>query len=139
MIERMVTALYVEDLQRSKAFYCDLFDLKPGFEAEWIIQLSAPENSSIELILQPIKQDLVPKKFQKSPQGFSIVFVVNDCDTLYKRAQSMGLEIIQEPKNEHYGQRRFLTVDPNGLLIDVSSNCDPSPEFKKKYFGSGNL
>lgn len=136
MVERMVPALYVEDLERSKAFYCDLLDLKPGFEADWIIQLSDPENASIELILQPMKHDLVPKRFQTSPQGCSIAFVVNDCNALYERAQSMGLEIVQEPKNEHYGQRRFLTVDPDGLLIDVSSNCEPSPEFKEKYFGS---
>lgn len=136
MIERMIPALYVEDLSRSKTFYCDLLDLKPGFEADWIVQLSDPENESIGLILQPRTHDLVPKAFQKPPQGSSIAFVVPDCDVLYKKAQTMGLEIIQEPKNEYYGQRRFLTVDPDGLLIDVSSSCDPSPEFMAKYFGS---
>lgn len=138
MIERMVPALYVEDLSRSKAFYCNLLDLKPGFEADWIVQLSDPENESIELILQPRTHDLVPKAFQKAIQGSSIAFVVPDCDVLYEKAQSMGLEIIQEPTNECYGQRRFLTVDPDGLLIDISSNCDPSPEFIAKYFGSGS-
>ncbi|MDO3386908.1 VOC family protein [Gilvimarinus sp. SDUM040013] len=136
MIERMVPALYVDDLNRSKAFYCDLLDLKPGFEAEWIVQLSDSDNESIELILQPRTHDLVPKAFQKAPQGASIAFVVLDCDELFKRAQSMGLEIIQEPKNEYYGQRRFLTVDPDGLLIDISSSCEPSPEFMEKYFGT---
>lgn len=138
MVERMIPALYVEDLGRSKGFYCNLLDLKASFETDWIIQLADPKNASIELILQPMNHDLVPREFQKSPQGFSIAFVVNDCDALYRRAQSMGLEIIQEPKNEHYGQRRFLTVDPDGLLIDISSNCKPSPEFKEKYFGSEN-
>lgn len=136
MVQRMVPALYVADLQRSKAFYCDLLELKSGFETDWIIQLSHPENDSIELILQPMKHELVPTEFQKPPQGCSIAFVVNDCDALYKRARSMGLKSVQEPKNEHYGQRRFLTVDPDGLLIDVSSSCEPSPEFMEKYFGS---
>lgn len=59
-----------------------------------------------------------------------------DCDVLFERAKAMGVEIIQEPKNEEYGQRRFLVVDPDGLLVDVSSNRDPSPEFIEKYFGS---
>lgn len=44
----------------------------------------------------------------------------------------MNLEIIQEPTNEEYGQRRFLTVDPDGLLVDVSSPCEPSAEFMTK-------
>lgn len=138
MIERMATALYVDDLNRSKAFYCDLLGLKPGFEADWIVQLSDPENESIDLILQPQTHDLIPKAFQgKSPQGSSLAFVVPDCDALFEKARSMGLQIIQEPKNEEYGQRRFLTVDPDGLLIDISSNCDPSPEFMARYFANG--
>lgn len=134
MVERMVPVLYVGDLSRSKAFYCDLLGLRPGFEAEWIVQLADPENKSAELILQPKDHDLVPREFQRSPQGCSLVFVVHDCDELYQKARSMGLKIIQEPKNEHYGQRRFLTVDPDGALIDVSSKCDPSREFMEKYF-----
>jgi hypothetical protein len=30
--------------------------------------------------------------------------------------------------NEFYGQRRFLTVDPNGCLIDI---CSPFSEVQK--------
>ncbi|MGD1860883.1 MAG: VOC family protein [Leptolyngbyaceae cyanobacterium] len=136
MIERMVPALYVEDLGASKSFYYDLLGLKPSFEADWIVQLTDSENEAVQLIIQPRNHDLVPAAFRRSPQGSSIAFVVHDCDALYKKAQSMGLEIIQEPKNEYYGQRRFLTVDPDGMLIDISSNCNPSPEFMEKYFGS---
>jgi predicted enzyme related to lactoylglutathione lyase len=136
MIERLVPALYVEDLERSASFYCELLGLKTGFASDWVVQLSDPENNAIELMLQPRTHGLVPKAFQHSPQGCSIVFVVPDCDLLFERAQAMGLEIIQEPKNEDYGQRRLLIVDPDGLLVDVSSNCDPSPEFIEKYFGS---
>ena len=29
--------------------------------------------------------------------------------------------------------RRFLTLDPDGLLVDVSSNFEPSAEFVQKY------
>lgn len=134
MIERMVPALYVEDLESSKSFYCDLLGLKPAFEADWIVQLADPDNKAVALILQPRTHDLVPAAFQRPPQGSSIVFVVPDCDTLYSKAQSMGLKIIQAPKNECYGQRRFLTLDPDGMLIDISSTCDPSPEFMEKYF-----
>ena len=63
-------------------------------------------------------------------------FVVDDCEKLYNKALSMGLEIIQEPKDEAYGQRRFLTVDPDGLLIDIGSECQPSAEFMAKYMGA---
>ncbi|WP_037340087.1 VOC family protein [Saccharospirillum impatiens] len=135
MIERTVTALYVDDLARSKAFYCNFIGLQPAFEADWIIQLSDPDNPVVELMLQPRMHELIPEAYRKPPQGSSLVFVVPDCDAYYRKAQSMGLPIISEPKNEAYGQRRFLTVDPDGVLIDVSSNSEPSAEFMARYFG----
>lgn len=135
MVDRMVPSLYVDDLNVSKAFYCDLLGFKPAFEADWIVQLSDPENEVIELMLQPRNHELIPEIFRKPPQGGSLVFVVSNCDEYYEKAKSMGLTIVQEPRNEEYGQRRFLTIDPDGLLIDVSSNCDPSPAFMAKYFG----
>lgn len=136
MLKRVVTTVYVDDLEKSKAFYCNLLGLVAGFDTDWIVQLSSPDNSAIELMLQPKKHELIPPAFQKSPQGSSVVFVVDDCDEYYSKAVSMGLEIIQEPKNEAYGQRRFLTADPDGLLIDISSQCDPSPEFIAKYMSA---
>jgi hypothetical protein len=36
----------------------------------------------------------------------------------------LELEILQEPRNEFYGQRRFLNVDPNGCLLDICSPLD---------------
>jgi len=135
---RVLTAIYVDDLKRSRDFYINLLGLMPTFETDWIVQLSAPENENINLTLQPKTHDLVPEGFRKQPQGFSIAFVVDDCDRIYVKARSLGLKIVQSPKNEEYGQRRFLTVDPDGTLVDVSSACEPSPEFVAKYFGGAS-
>jgi uncharacterized glyoxalase superfamily protein PhnB len=54
-----------------------------------------------------------------------VTFVVPDVDLVYEKALTMGLRIVQAPRNEFYGQRRFLTVDPNGCLIDI---CSPVSE-----------
>lgn len=138
MVKNMVTAIYAGDLQQSKEFYCSLLGLIPTFESDWVIQLSSLVNASINLTLQPRVHELIPAAFRKRPQGISIAFVVPDSDEVFAKAKSMGLEVIQAPKNEEYGQRRFLTVDPDGLLVDVSSWCEPSAEFMVKYFGKGS-
>ncbi len=136
MVSRIVTAIYVNDLNLSKKFYCDLLGLEKTFEADWIVQLTSPINKDINLTLQPVNDQLIPLDFQKQPQGFSVAFVVNNCDEIYAKALSLNLNIVQKPMNEIYGQRRFLTTDPDGVLVDISSECEPSPEFMEKYFGA---
>ncbi len=133
MVSRIVISIFSSSLKRSQNFYTKLLSLNTIFEAKWIIQLSSAQNESLNLTLQPRDHQLVPKRFQTAPQGTCITFVVPDCDAIYKEAVSMNLEIIQEPKNEDYGQRRFLTVDPDGQLIDISSPCEPSQDFIDKY------
>lgn len=136
MISRILTAIYVDNLTTTKQFYMDFLGLVPTFEADWIIQLTDPNNPEIHLTIQPKSHELVPEGFKQSPQGVGITFVVEDCDRMYDKAISLKLKILQPPKNEAYGQRRFLTVDPNGVLIDISSMCEPSPEFIEKYFNN---
>ena len=133
MVTAIFAAIYVADLERSKAFYCQLLGLIPVFDSDWIVQVASPNDASVTLTLQPRQHELVPDGFREPPQGMSIAFVVPNTDEVYGKATAMGLHIVQEPKDEIYGQRRFLTVDPDGLLVDVSSNCEPSAEFKAKY------
>jgi uncharacterized glyoxalase superfamily protein PhnB len=44
---------------------------------------------------------------------------VDDVEEAYARAQRHGAEILLHLRDEEYGQRHFLVVDPNGLLLNV--------------------
>jgi len=133
VVSALVVCVYVEDLAVSTAFYADLLGLVTTFESDWIVQLTSEANQELNLSLQLRSHDLVPEHFQQKPQGVSIAFVVPDTDVVFEKAKSMQLAIVQEPRDEEYGQRRFLTTDPDGLLIDVSSLCEPSAAFVQKY------
>jgi len=50
-----------------------------------------------------------------------VTFVVPHVDELYEKARAMGATLVQEPRNEFYGQRRFLVLDPAGCLVDICS------------------
>lgn len=133
MVSAIFTAIYVEDLERSHAFYRNLLGLVPVFESDWILQLASPDNESITLTLQPRNHELVPASYRGKPGGASVAFVVESCDKIFAQATAMQLEILQPPTDEIYGQRRFLVLDPDGLLVDVSSPCEPSTEFRAQY------
>jgi uncharacterized glyoxalase superfamily protein PhnB len=70
----------------------------------------------------------LPQEYQTTPSGMYVTFVVPNVDLVYEKAIAMELRIVQELRNEFYGQRRFLTVDPNGCLIDI---CSPFSEAEK--------
>ena len=118
---RILTNICSDDLQSSKTFYVDLLGLSVKYDSDWYIQLCSPENSEIEYGIVKRDHELVPVPYQQKPTGMYVTFVVSDVDVVYKKAVDMGLPIIQEPRNEFYGQRRFLTRDPNGCLIDICS------------------
>ena len=37
--------------------------------------------------------------------------------------------MIEPPTDLFYGQRRMLVVDPDGQILDVSSECPPDPDW----------
>lgn len=122
---RILTNICTDDLQSSKKFYVDLLKLKVKYDSDWYVQLCAPDNSEFEYGIIKRDHELIPEQYQQSPTDMYVTFVVPEVDVTYQKAIEMGLPIIQEPRNEFYGQRRFLTRDPNGCLIDI---CSPWEE-----------
>ena len=120
-IARLMTNICSQDLAASRDFYRDLLGLTVTYDSDWFIQLGFPDNASLELGILQQGHPLMPADFYAAPQGCYLTFVVDDVDTVYARAQSMQLPVLQAPKDEFYGQRRMLLTDPNGLFLDISS------------------
>lgn len=125
---RILTNICSDRLGESKDFYVALLGFEVNYDSDWYVQLRSPENQVLEFGIISRTSGLVPAQFQKAPTGMYVTFVVPDVDIVYSKAVSLGMTIVQEPKNEFYGQRRFLTVDPNGCLIDI---CSPWSETEK--------
>ena len=118
---RILANICSDDLALSKDFYVELFGLQVKYDSDWYVQLGLPGNPEIEYGIIRRNHSLVPKEYQNKPNGIYITFVVPDVDAAYQKALTMNIPIVQEPRNEFYGQRRFLTQDPNGCLVDVCS------------------
>ncbi len=122
---RVLTAICSDDLVASKAFYTNLLGLNVKFDSDWYIQLCLPDTPDVEYGIIKRDHELVPPEYQSKPTGMYVTFVVADVDAVYQKALEMGLRILQEPRNEFYGQRRFLIQDPNDCLIDICSPWTP--------------
>ncbi len=125
---RILTNICSDDLPASRDFYVALLGFEVNYDSDWYVQLRCPTNHVLEFGIIARTSPLVPAAFQTSPTGMYVTFVVPDVDAVHAKAKALGLVVLQEPRNEFYGQRRFLTVDPNGCLIDI---CSPWSEREK--------
>ena len=121
-----MTNICSDNLKESRDFYTKLFDFKIAYDSDWFVHLIS-NDKKLELGIIDRTNEIVPKDFQKHPQGFYITFVVDNADEIFKIAKSENFEIIREPNDTFYGQRRLLLKDPSGTLVDVSS---PIEDFK---------
>ena len=118
---RILTNICADDLGKSRDFYVQLLGFQVNYDSDWYVQLRSPAPQDLEFGIIQRTHELVPPKFQTAPSGMYVTFVVPNVDELYAKAQAMGATLVQEPRNEFYGQRRFLVLDPSGCLVDICS------------------
>jgi predicted enzyme related to lactoylglutathione lyase len=119
-INRMMTNICSERLKESRDFYTDLFDFNVDYDSDWFIHLIS-KSKQLELGIIDINSELVPDEIRKQPTGTYITFVVDDVDEVFEIAKEKKYEVLQNPDNTFYGQRRMLLKDPNNYVIDISS------------------
>ena len=129
---RILTNVCADDLAASRDFYVQLLGFEVSYDSDWYVQLRGPQPAALEFGIILRTHELVPKAFQTRPSGMYVTFVVLDVDASYAQAQRMGAQLVQAPRNEFYGQRRCLLLDPAGCLIDLCS-----PFTAEEAHGSG--
>ncbi len=120
-INRLIANICSDQLTASRDFYTGLLGFSVAYESDWYVQVTAPQAPHLELGFIRRDHELVPEPYRTLPQGMYLTVVLDGVDAIYSKAQAMGLEVLQPPQDEFYGQRRMLIADPNGLLLDLST------------------
>ncbi|ESX78773.1 VOC family protein [Mesorhizobium sp. M0027] len=125
--------LMTGDVAGTAAFYVAHFGFKPLFEADWYIHLRSAEDRRVNLGIVQGDHETIPEEGRGRASGVLINFEVRDPDAVYEWITAAGLPILLTLRDEPFGQRHFITKDPNGVLIDVIRPIPPSPEFLAQY------
>jgi catechol 2,3-dioxygenase-like lactoylglutathione lyase family enzyme len=113
-IRRIVPDIKSERLDDSRAFYVDFLGLKVGMDLGWIVTFVSPSN--------PTAQISVMRHDDPSTLMPNVSIEVADVDEVHARAIERGLQIVYPLTDEPWGIRRFFVVDPNGVIVNVSSH-----------------
>jgi uncharacterized glyoxalase superfamily protein PhnB len=125
--------LMVDDVEGVAAFYERYFRFARIFASGWYIHLQSVEDQSINLAILQGDHETIPAPGRGRVAGMLLNFEVEDVDAEFARAEAAGLPILLPLRDEPFGQRHFITCDPAGVLIDVITPIQPSPEFLTQY------
>lgn len=126
--------LMVDEVAPIAAFYVEHFGFRSLFDSDWYIHLQLADDEAVNLaILQGDHETIPPQGRGGRASGVLINFEVEDPDALYDKLQKAGLPILRTLRDEPFGQRHFITADPNGVLIDVIKPIPPSAEFLAQF------
>ncbi|MDF2964130.1 MAG: Glyoxalase/bleomycin resistance protein/dioxygenase [Paenibacillus sp.] len=128
--------ILTEQVASSAEFYRNHFGFETVFEADWYVSLRLPRDAetAFELAILESGHPTVPAAYRHSVNGLILNFEVDDVDAEYERLiKSEKLPLQLDILDEEFGQRHFITSDPNGVLIDVIKIIPPSYAYSEQY------
>jgi catechol 2,3-dioxygenase-like lactoylglutathione lyase family enzyme len=125
--------LMVEDVAATADFYKRHLAFEPQFESDWYVHLRSSEDESVNLAILRYDHHTVPASGRAKTRGLLLNFEVENVDAVHARLAEAGLPMLLVLRDEEFGQRHFITADPNGVLIDVITPIPPSAAFLAQY------
>lgn len=121
--------LFVEDFDRTLAFYVDKVGLPVRFRADGYVEF-AVEGSRFALLARWRVPELVGEAHTDRPgpgahEG-TVTVLVEDVDRVYGDLTRRGVPFLGAPQNRSWGQRTAYFEDPEGHLIEIATNL-PRP------------
>ncbi|GAA5234194.1 glyoxalase/bleomycin resistance/extradiol dioxygenase family protein [Verticiella sediminum] len=114
---KLWSGIVTEKLDETREFYVRHFGCRVLFDSEWFILL---ELGGGELgLLRPGLPEQHPLFRTPLTAGMWVAIDVDDVDTIHARLQQARVEIVQDVRDEPWGDRHFVVVDPNGIGVDV--------------------
>lgn len=125
--------LQTGDVAGTRAFYETHFDMEVKFDADWYCHLQSRQDDGVNLAILQADHETIPAPGRGTATGVILNFEIEDVDAVFTRLNDAGLDMLKPLTDEAFGQRHFITRDPNGVLIDVITPIPPTRDFITQY------
>lgn len=117
---KLWSGVITEKVRESRDFYVRLFGCEVVYEGDssWFVLLRLGDS---ELGFMKPNLESQAENFRPAfcGQGLWISVDVEDVDAEYRRLQAVGAPIAAALRDEPWGDRHFVVVDPNGIGVDI--------------------
>jgi uncharacterized glyoxalase superfamily protein PhnB len=128
MVKFGYTILYVENVEKSIAFYENVFSFPRKFitpENDYG-ELNTGETTisfaSKKLASQNLKEGFIESNLEDKPFAIELGFITDEVEELVQKATSFGAVLVTEPTKKPWGQTVAYVRDLDGFLIEI---CTP--------------
>ncbi len=114
--------LFVEDLDRAKAFYQDVFGLPVAFTDDNSAVFSF-DNTIINLLRTTAAPDLIKPALVAGPEAgsrFQFSIWVDDVDAVCADLAQRGVTLLNGPVSRPWGMRTAAFTDPSGHVWEIA-------------------
>jgi catechol 2,3-dioxygenase-like lactoylglutathione lyase family enzyme len=114
--------LFVEDLEKAKSFYQDVFGAPVIFEDESSAAFKF-ENTIINLLVASAASELIEPAAVAGPNaGARAQFTiwVDDADATCAELQTRGVTLLNGPMDREWGMRTAAFADPGGHIWEIA-------------------
>jgi catechol 2,3-dioxygenase-like lactoylglutathione lyase family enzyme len=116
--------LFVEDLQRAKSFYRDVFDLPVVWEDESSAVFKL-DNTVINLLDVSAAPELIEPAAVAGPEAgsrFMLSIWVDDADAVCAELERRGVTLLNGPIDRAWGKRTASFTDPGGHIWEIAQD-----------------
>jgi uncharacterized glyoxalase superfamily protein PhnB len=109
----------------SRDFYVKHFGAKVTFDCGWYVNLEFGKGATLQFMAPQ------PDLPACNTAGLTYNFCVADVDAEFQLLKDLGLAVFMPLENHSWGDRGFAVQDPNGVILYIYSDREPSPELKR--------
>jgi uncharacterized glyoxalase superfamily protein PhnB len=124
-------------LFEARDFYTRHFGFDVLFQASWFVYLSGAADGDTRgatlAFMHPDHPSNPPGPEAFDGRGMILTIEVSDAEKLFGNLSNEGAPIVHPLTDEEWGQRRFMTRDPAGILVDVVQQIEPREGFWERY------
>jgi catechol 2,3-dioxygenase-like lactoylglutathione lyase family enzyme len=116
--------LFVDDLERSRVFYRNVFGLPVAYE-DGSSTVFGFENTIINLLKVPAARDLIEPGTVASREAgsrFQLTIWVDDADAVCADLDARGVVLLNGPVDREWGKRTASFADPDGNIWEIAQD-----------------
>lgn len=130
-IKQQTTVLLTSDVVLSRNFYVDVLGFEEVINIGWFVSLRHPSSGST-LDLWMRTHPSAPKS-HRDISGVVLAFVVPEVAEVEQQFLKAGVRIVEPMRDEPWGQRHFIAVSPDGVLLDIVQRIPPQEQWLREH------